>query len=93
MGFEPTERLRSDALQAPAFDHSATSPQQMVLYQVLYLFSTHKSRIFNFYGGESGIRTHEAAINHLIDFESIAFDHSAIPPRYDLLFLLFLKKD
>jgi hypothetical protein len=27
-GFEPTGRCRPDALQAPAFDHSATSPQK-----------------------------------------------------------------
>ena len=26
VGFEPTEPRGSDALQAPAFDHSATSP-------------------------------------------------------------------
>ncbi len=30
VGFEPTERLRSDALQAPAFDPSATPPQNML---------------------------------------------------------------
>ena len=35
-GFEPTEPLGSDALQAPAFDHSATSPRNGRYYTTVF---------------------------------------------------------
>ena len=52
-GFEPTEPHGSDALQAPAFDHSATSPHNGRYYiTVSQVCQTRKTL---FVGGEGGI--------------------------------------
>ena len=40
VGFEPTGPRSPDALQAPAFDHSATSPLNGRYYITVFLFST-----------------------------------------------------
>lgn len=45
-GFEPTEPHGSDALQAPAFDHSATSPLNGRYYIIACQVCQTRKRIF-----------------------------------------------
>ena len=83
-GFEPTEPRGSDALQAPAFDHSATSPHTTAdIISQLFRIAIPVNRFFA--GGEGGIRTHGAA-SRPIDFESIPFDHSGTSPHGKVLY-------
>jgi len=82
VGFEPTVPLRgTHALQACRFNQLSHLSVQCPPPSPPRIGPFNRLGSYENGGGGRGIRTPEEPFRPLIDFESIAFVHSAIPPR------------